>query len=45
MFGNPLNEKKLKEEEEDENDEENQKRFSKYFLPSSGFGLLERHDS
>ena len=45
MFGNPLNEKKLKEEEEDESDEENQKRFSKYFLPSSGFGLLERHDS
>ena len=45
MFGNPLNEKKLKEEEEDESDEENPKRFSKYFLPSSGFGLLERHDS
>ena len=45
MFGNPLNEKKLKEEEEDESNEENQKRFSKYFLPSSGFGLLERHDS
>ena len=44
MFGNPLNEKKLKEEEEDESNEENQKRFSKYFLPSSGFGLLERHD-
>ena len=43
MFGNPLNEKKLKEEE-DESNEENQKRFSKYFLPSSGFGLLERHD-
>jgi len=43
MFGNPLNEKKLKEDE-DESNEENQKRFSKYFLPSSGFGLLERHD-
>ena len=45
MFGNPLNEKKFKEENEDESDEDNQKRFSKYFLPSSGFGLLQRHDN
>ena len=47
MFKNPLNDKKLKEEnEEDENDgEDDSKGFSKYFLPSSGFGLLERHDN
>ena len=45
MFGNPLNEKKFKEENEDESDEDSQKRFSKYFLPSSGFGLLQRHDN
>ena len=46
MFKNPLNEKKLKEEnEENENEEEDSKRFSKYFLPSSGFGLLQRHDN
>ena len=45
MFGNPMNEKKFKEENEDESDEDNQKRFSKYFLPSSGFGLLQRHDN
>lgn len=44
MFKNPLKEKKLKEENEDnESIEEDSKRFSKYFLPSSGFGLLQKH--
>ena len=46
MFKNPLNEKKYKEENEEyESEEEDSKRFSKYFLPSSGFGLLQRHDN
>ena len=46
MFKNPLNEKKLKEENEDfESDGEDTNRFSKYFLPSSGFGLLQRHNN
>ena len=47
MFKNPLNEKKLKEENDEIGiDEENDtKRFSKYFLPSSGFGLLQRHNN
>ena len=47
MFKNPLNEKKLKEENEelDSDGEEDSKRFSKYFLPSSGFGLLQRHNN
>ena len=46
MFKNPLNEKKLKEENEDNDSEErDSKGFSKYFLPSSGFGLLQRHNN
>ena len=47
MFKNPLNDKKYKEEnEEDEEDMENDpKRYSKYYLPSSGFGLLSRHNN
>ena len=45
MFKNPLNEKKYREENEEyESGEDDSKRFSKYFLPSSGFGLLTRHD-
>ena len=47
MFKNPLNDKKYREEnEEDDGDEiENDpKRYSKYFLPSSGYGLLSRHN-
>ena len=46
MFKNPLNEKKYKKEKEEyESEEEDSKRFSKYFLPSSGFGLLQRRDN
>ena len=50
MFKNPLNDKKYKEEnEENENDEDEMendpKRYSKYYLPLSGFGLLSRHNN
>lgn len=47
MLKNPLNDKKYKEENQEELDElENDpKRYSKYYLPSSGFGLLSRHNN
>ena len=47
MFRNPINDKKYNEEnEEDEDESENDtKNYSKYFLPSSGFGLLTRHNN
>ena len=47
MFKNPLKEKKYEKENEDDEDEmENDpKRFSKYYLPSCGFGLLSRHNN
>ena len=46
MFKNPLNDKKYKEENEEDDDEMeiDPKRYSKYYLPSSGFGLLSRHN-
>ena len=48
MFRNPLNDKKYKEENEEDDDDEMEndpKRYSKYYLPSSGFGLLSRHNN
>jgi len=44
MFRNPINDKMFNEENEEYEDEsENDtKNYSKYFLPSSGFGLLTR---
>ena len=47
MFRNPINDKKYNEENEEYEDEsENDtKNYSKYFLPSSGFGLLTRHNN
>ena len=50
MNKNPLNEEKFKKEnlEDDDFDDEMEndpKRYSKYFLPSSGFGLLTRHNN
>ena len=46
MFKNPLNEKKFNEtNEEYESEENDSKGFSKYFLPSSGFGLLQRNNN
>jgi hypothetical protein len=47
MFRNPINDKKYNEEnEEDEDESENDtKNYSKYYLPSSGFGLLTRHNN
>ena len=46
MFKNPFFEKKYIEESEDYEEKENDpKRFSKYYLPSSGFGLLSRYNN
>ena len=50
MHKNPLNDQKFKKEnpEDDDYDDENindPRRYSKYFLPSSGFGLLTRHNN
>ena len=47
MFKNPLNDKKYgKDNKEDDDEIENDpKRYSKYYLPSSGFGLLSRHNN
>ena len=46
MFKNPLNENKFNEaNEEYESEENDSKGFSKYFLPSSGFGLLQRNNN
>lgn len=47
MFRNPINDQKYNEENEEYEDEsENDtKNYSKYFLPSSGFGLLTRHNN
>ena len=47
MFKNPLNDKTYgKENQEDDDETENDpKRYSKYYLPSSGFGLLSRHNN
>jgi hypothetical protein len=47
MFKNPLNDKNYgKENQEDDDEIENDpKRYSKYYLPSSGFGLLSRHNN
>ena len=45
MFKNIFNDKKYKEENEEYEEEENDpKRYSKYYLPSSGFGLLSRRN-
>ena len=50
MIKNPLKDKKYekKNEEDEENEDEREndpKRYSKYYLPSSGFGLLSRHNN
>jgi hypothetical protein len=46
MFKNPFYEKKYNEESEDYEEKENDsKRYSKYYLPSSGFGLLSRYNN
>lgn len=50
MFRNPLNDRKyLEENEEDEyeieNEQDDTKNYSKYYLPSSGFGLLNRQNN
>ena len=45
MFKNPLKDKeyqKENEEDEDSDPENDPKRYSKYYLPSSGFGLLNK---
>ncbi len=50
MFRNPLNDRRyLEENEEDEyeieNEQDDTKNYSKYYLPSSGFGLLNRQSN